>query len=506
MLVALLCLLVQPTPASPATADAAKQARGGAKVHFTTLVSGPTPFGDDCGDPGNGDGIPGAEVEVHLAVDPSDPDHLLATWQQDRYTSGGAARSNLVASSLNGGRSWSRRTIPDLSWCTGEDAARPRASDPWVAIGVDGIAYLASTTVLATDLDVDLDLPIAASADGGRSWPSPVPVAVDNGIYWHEKPQIAADPLVPGRAYVVWARHLTPDPLDTPGTLDVDMAFARTEDGGQTWSWSEESPSIVPPDVEGRVEAALDIVTVPRPERGTSVVVGFGVWSDRQTAATIEMFTTHSEDGGRTWAAPGRVGAKTFVRTLDSEKIIADGNVAPREIEGGEPSVPNLAVAPDGSLYAVWQQRIPTAGSLIHVARSHDLGDTWSTVETMELPSPVLLPEVAVAGDGTVGVSFYDFRNDVPGRDASGGEPLTTDVWLRYSRDRGESWAELHLAGPFDMRTAPVDSGGSRYMLGDYGGMVGFPRGFGLLAALARPVAVNGQSDVFFLHIKLPPS
>ncbi len=505
-----------------AGAQEASSARltGEARVQFMRLVSALTPFSDNCGDVGGGTGIPGAEVEVHLAIDPSNLDHLVATWQQDRYTSNGAARSNLVASSWDGGHSWLPPSrISNVSSCTGTtDPPRTRATDPSVAIGADGAAYQASqpTWILADPLtgankDVDLDVAVATSRDGGRSWPSPKKVAQDDGKFWHEKPVVAADPVTPGRAYAAWLRHLTPDPLDVQGTLDVDMAFARTEDGGTTWSWSDGAPSIVPPDVEGRVEAVMDMVTVRRPQGGVSIVVGFAVMSDRLTATTADMFTTHSEDGGKTWSTPGRVAGKTWIRTVDSEKVTQDG---PREIEGGEANVPSLAVAPDGTLYAVWQQHTPAGnnvngGAIINVARSQDLGDTWSTIEKMNLPSPVLLPEIAVAGDGTVGVAFYDLRNDV-----LADTPLTTDLWLRYSQDRGENWKEVRLAESFDMRTAPVDSGGGRYMLGDYGGMVGFPRGFGVLAAVAEPLAkkdpnccpngVHGQSDVFFIRVKVP--
>src|SRR5256885_2967861 len=51
---------------------------------------------------------------------------------------------------------------------------------------------------------------------------------------------------------------------------------------------------------------------------------------------------------------------------------------------------------------------------------------------------------VAVAGDGTVGVTWYDFRHDRPG-DAA----LTTDYWFAYSRTGGRPWRRRHLGGPF---------------------------------------------------------
>ena len=62
--------------------------------------------------------------------------------------------------------------------------------------------------------------------------------------------------------------------------------------------------------------------------------------------------------------------------------------------------------------------------------------------------------------DGTIGVLYYDFRNDT-------GDPSTLrcDVWLVTSTN-GSDWTERHVAGPFDMRRAPVTPGG--LFVGDY--------------------------------------
>jgi hypothetical protein len=69
---------------------------------------------------------------------------------------------------------------------------------------------------------------------------------------------------------------------------------------------------------------------------------------------------------------------------------------------------------------------------------------------------------VQVAGDGTVAVLYYDFRNNTP---APG---LPTDVWLTQSIDGGATWAEQHVTGPFDMKLAPNARG---FFLGDYMGL-----------------------------------
>jgi len=70
---------------------------------------------------------------------------------------------------------------------------------------------------------------------------------------------------------------------------------------------------------------------------------------------------------------------------------------------------------------------------------------------------------VHVAADGTVGVGYYDFRNNTA-------DPATlwTDYWFVHSHDDGQTWSETHVAGPFDIESAPVSRG---YFLGDYEGL-----------------------------------
>ncbi len=117
--------------------------------------------------------------------------------------------------------------------------------------------------------------------------------------------------------------------------------------------------------------------------------------------------------------------------------------------------------------------------------------------------SQAFVPAVAVAGDGTVGVSWDDFRNDQGARDAA----LVTDVWLVHSHDGGGTWSETRLAGPYDMLTAPPTSSTSvaGRFVGDYQGLVGLPTGFAALFAQAKPQARTGPSDVFFARVHLGP-
>jgi hypothetical protein len=101
--------------------------------------------------------------------------------------------------------------------------------------------------------------------------------------------------------------------------------------------------------------------------------------------------------------------------------------------------LPDIAVDPNsGSLYAVWHDGRFSGfqHNDIALATSTDLGLTWTTPVRVNLTPPVpeianrqaFTPSVHVAADGTVGVSYYDFRNN--GADPTASESLETDHFL----------------------------------------------------------------------------
>src|SRR4029079_14966132 len=101
-----------------------------------TLISGPSPFaGCTVGAAPGSVLYPNAEEEPWVDVNPTNPLNLIAVWQQDRWSDGGA-HGLVTAVTNNGGTSWSE-TFPHFSTCAGGTAANggdfDRASDPWVS-------------------------------------------------------------------------------------------------------------------------------------------------------------------------------------------------------------------------------------------------------------------------------------------------------------------------------------------------------------------------------------
>jgi hypothetical protein len=159
-----------------------------------------------------------------------------------------------------------------------------------------------------------------------------------------------------------------------------------------------------------------------------------------------------------------------------------------------QPGFPSAAVAPDGSVYVAFEDNKSASSGAIGVARSRDGGRTWSSAPLPGVSAFAFEPSIAVDAHGTVGVTWYDLRNDRPG-DAA----LTADVWFAHSNDRGASWRQTHVAGPTDLRTAPLPA---HNYVGEYQGLAALPgRGFAAIFTMAAPLAKNGPTDIFFARI-----
>jgi hypothetical protein len=188
-------LLVAAAPL-PALAGAGPQRVGPYKVKDLRVVSGPSPFAAGCPSARFDDmTITGHELEPMITVNPANPRNIVAAWKQDVGTAN-QTRSDLVASSLDGGRTWTRTTIPGLTRCTGGTA--DAGSDPWVSAGQDGTVYFSG---LAADISTDpptTAVVASRSHNGGRSWRPPATVAAPR--QGNETDSVTGSPLRAGHA------------------------------------------------------------------------------------------------------------------------------------------------------------------------------------------------------------------------------------------------------------------------------------------------------------------
>jgi hypothetical protein len=450
----LLVLAVGVTAAVPSMAAAAPY-----RVKDLRQVSGPSPFAAGC--PGaafDATMITGQEVEPSITVNPANQRNIVGTWKQD--VGPDSTRSDLVGSSLDGGRTWRRSTIPGLSKCTGGTA--DGGSDPWVSAGVDGTVYFTGLAPHFQGTTPHSAVVASRSRDGGRTWQ--VPATISPPAEGNEMPAITASPRRAGRAYLVWAEFAT-------GAIK----FSRTNDRGATWS----PPVVVDPSIPDAIDLVPRLVVLPN---GTLVTV----FARAEFATGVgKIYATRSLDRGRTWTAPVELLAAPIETFFDPET----GEELP------QPQFENVAVAPDGTVYVTVEANSSASTGEIAVSRSQDGGASWTRVTSPGVGAYAFEPAIAVNSRGTVGITWYDLRNDRPG-DAA----LTGDVWFASSRDGGSSWQETHVAGPTDLRTGAL---ARQNYVGEYQGVAAIGRrGFAAIFTLAAPFATDGPTDVFFANLR----
>jgi hypothetical protein len=139
-----------------------------------------------------------------------------------------------------------------------------------------------------------------------------------------------------------------------------------------------------------------------------------------------------------------------------------------------------------GTLYLVWQDARYSGMQRDGIAfsKSTDGGLSWTApVQINKAPKvQAFTASVDVAQDGTIGVTYYDFRKS-----------KLTSYWLITSQD-GQRWTETRLAGPFDISTAPDSDG---LFLGDYEGLAHAGSSFLPLFVMTNPASPDDPTDAF---------
>ena len=442
-----------------------------------------------CAPVGPGTSYPNTELEPWLAVNPTDPLNVVGTWQQDRY-SGGASKGSSVGVSLNGGKTFTQISVPGLTKCTGGTVFE-RASDPWLSFSPNGTLFAMSLveTKLATGVNNPSGMAVSRSVDKGFTWSAPTFVILDTDpTKFNDKNSLTADPTNSNFAYAIWDR------LDAPignGSLSSGENaagyrgptwFARTIDGGLTW---EPARQIFAP---GNNDQTIgnQIVVLPN---GTLLDVFTLIHNDNKMKVKgLSLAVITSTDHGATWSS-----RPTIISTI-SDVAIADPDTG-AAVRSGDDLAEVAVDRASGKVYVVWQDGRFSGMGEVAFSQSADGGTSWSSPIRIAGSPGVqsFTPGVAVASNGTVGVSYFDFRNNVAGGGA------TTDLWLAHchsSCTSAAAWTSSHAYGPFNLENAPVARG---YFLGDYQGIAAVGQSFLLMDAVAGSSA--NSSDIVFVKV-----
>ena len=407
-----------------------------------------------------------AQAEPHIARSPVNPEMIVATFQEGRFADGGAVDCGYSVTQ-DGGLSWTRALIPNLTTTTGGPYFR--ATDPVAGVDLSGRIFLCTEGATNADFTQGIIL-VSRSTDGGTSFASPsIVFQPDSSSSFPDKPWMAvntfAGTATVGRILVTWTLFGT--------TSASPILRAYSDDHGLTWS-----SGVV-------IHAASSSAQGSQPvflRDGRAAII---YWNFEGSGGE-EIDMVLSNDGGVTFGAPTRVTSVTRYN---------------------QPSIRSGAFLPSattdrttGALYVVYQALNSASQPRVLFTKSTDAGATWSVpVAITDNPNTgVFNPAISSSPDGQrLAVSFYDQRD-------SGGATTLCNLYLAQSFDGGATWGpNIRLTSETtDATLAPLTTQG--YMLGDYLGIAESTNP----DVPAVPVWVDtrtGNPDPFITRVGLAP-
>jgi hypothetical protein len=317
---------------------------------------------------------------------------------------------------------------------------------------------------------------VSRSIDGGLNWSDPVALTRDQDVnVVLDKESMTADPTDARLVYAVWDR-LTEVANPNPALITGATWFTRMVDG--VW---EPARIIYAPGADARTIANQIAVL----SNGDLINLLLRITRSSSAQPLREVAIQRSADKGLTWSAPIIIDRSRTAGVMDPK-----GN---RRVRSGA-LIPSVAADSSGKLYAVWQDARFSGGSRdgIVLSTSVDGGLTWSgPIQVNQArDTPAFTPAIAISSSGTVGVTYYDFREDNPNDQ----NLLLTSYWLATSTDGGATWTETEVGAPVDLRTAPLVEG---YFVGDYEGLAHDGQSFIPLFSAASFPNVHNTTGIF---------
>jgi hypothetical protein len=389
-------------------------------------------------------------------VNPVDPNNIVAAWIQ------GPFQDIVAAASFDGGKTWQRVPVP-LTTCAGGQYLV--AGDVWLSFAPNGILYgIAGSGNASSSLVPE----VMKSTDGGLHWTASVPPGSSSVDPPEDHASITADPTNASLVYAIWNGANSPH--------SSAAVFSRTTDRGSTW----EPPRAI---IETSPQSFIQFSQILVLPNGTLVdLYEFYAQQPNGPITQTSLQLLRSTDHGRSWSSPVNAVTMTPLYTPEGSTLVVDPETG-QLVQ--DPTNPSFAVdMRNGNLYAVWEDGRFSNFQYNDIAfsMSADGGFSWSApirVNQTPLDIPAasrqaFIPSVAVADNGTIGVSYYDFRfNDpTPG--------LPTDRWLVQCHPVAKSaatdpacWTHESrvTSSSFNMEAVVPKFPGGLFFLGDYFGL-----------------------------------
>jgi len=344
----------------------------------------------------------------------------------------------------DGGSTFTRNCLPLLSGASGD-------GDPGVAYDLNGNAYATGID----DTSGGTVIVISTSTDNGKTW-SPATKAVPNFLGGGaDKSWIEADtsPNSPfkNNLYISTTQFATNN--------NSTILASTSTDGGKTFNNVAVDTTQVFPVVDQFSDIAIDAT-------GTVYVSWMRCTANGPTGdcggTTATMYYAKSTDGGNTWSAPTKIVSASLVP--DGCGCAFYGSL-PNTFERIS-NIPVIAIdrssGPSrGTIYVTYYTWTGSQMK-VYVATSPDSGAHW-LVRPVAQPTFIndqFFPWINVAGDGTVGVSWMDRRNDPSN--------VNYEAFAAFSNNHGNSFGHNFLLSAHPSN--PFNDGFGGFFIGDYTG------------------------------------
>jgi hypothetical protein len=365
---------------------------------------------------------------AYVLADPADPEHVVV------------ADDNVIENkcgfhtTFNRGRDWADGffALPaDFGGCRLDGPSGGHVPSGNVTLAPSGRIYAVFASANSADNRRESVL-LAVSGDGGRTFaPAKVAIAPPGPDIGLARPLVTVAPGPSGKDTVLlssWSCH-----PGAPGTACDQALFARSDDGGDTFS----PPVVVndPPAGQNPSQPAVD--------RDGTV---YETFQRRFSDGPVELYLAKSGDGGKTFTSTLLDRQIQLGIQYDAAKIVAD----PRT----------------GSLYTAWADT-RTGRAQIFVRKSTDKGATWGDKALLVAPDKDFTgssrsPWLSLAPNGRVDLVYY---HTSPAPEAQNFD----DVYWSYSVDGGDSFTARQVNDkPIDRNKGYTGPAGSIRLLGNH--------------------------------------
>ena len=279
------------------------------------------------------------------------------------------------------------------------------AGNPSIAVGSDGVAYLAFAGWAGPTTGTDVFFTKSAN---GRTWTPPVRVNNDATAFAQTNPSLALDS--GNNISIAWVDGRSGN---------QDIWFSRSTNGGQSFS-PNVLVNLVTTNAQTEVRIAVDPV---------DPMLIHAVWTDTRVAGNPDIYYANSTDGGLSFNPSSRVN---------------------NDAGAAEQGAPAIAVAANRDVHVIWRDaRLVGRGTDIYAARSTNRGGSWiypSTAWVNDDSGSVAQQEPTLAIDraGAIYVAWTDYRSGTTApdiyaaRSTNGGVSFGANV--KVNDDVGPVW------------------------------------------------------------------